>query len=358
MNTTIFSLGLIFTTCCTIGVAGQLSAAPSVDLASLDRTMTGPRTQILVLGTVHLTELPAGFTPSKLDPLLAKLATFNPDIITIEALSGEECDLALRHPTKYGDDYCASTDIAREATGLDVPQALSKVSQQLAHWPAAPTATQRRQLAATMLAANDRASAYVQWLQLPVTEQRASAELPAALVALLQEISKRNNENYQLAARLAARLGHQRVYATDNHTGDNITYTDRDAFGREVMAAWGAGKAALDAREVQVAELQQQSDLLPLYRYINQPAHLQVLAEVNVSAALRAKTTTNYPQIWVSGWDIRNLRMVANIAETFREKPGARVLSVVGVSHKPWFDQWLGQLQGVEVVDAAAELAE
>jgi hypothetical protein len=42
---------------------------------------------------------------------------------------------------------------------------------------------------------------------------------------------------------------------------------------------------------------------LPLYRYINQPAHLQVL-------------------------------------------------SVVGASHKPWFDPWLAQLQGVEVVAA------
>lgn len=358
MNNSFFTVRPIFMTICSLCLAGHVSAATSVALDRLDHDMTGPRTQVLVLGTVHLSELPAGFSPAKLDPLIAKLATFNPDIITIEALSGEECDLALRHPTKYGDDYCASTDIARLATGLEVPQAINKVSQQLAQWPVSPTAGQRRQLAAFMLAANDRASAYVQWLQLPVTEQRASAELPATLVTLLQQISSRNNENYQLAARLAARLGHQRVYATDNHTGDNISYIDRDAFGREVMAAWGAGKAALDAREKQVEILQQQAELLPLYRYINQPAHLQVLAEVNVSAALRAKSSRGYPQMWVSGWDIRNLRMVANIAETFRERPGARVLSVVGVSHKPWFDQWLGQLQGVEVVDAAALIAD
>lgn len=42
--------------------------------------------------------------------------------------------------------------------------------------------------------------------------------------------------------------------------------------------------------------------------------------------------------------------------ETFRERPGARVHSIVGVSHKPRFDQWLGQLQGVEIVDAATVL--
>jgi hypothetical protein len=56
--------------------------------------------------------------------------------------------------------------------------------------------------------------------------------------------------------------------------------------------------------------------------------------------------------MWVAGWEIRNLRMVANIRETFRERPGARVLSIVGAAHKSWFDAWLGQLQGVDIVSA------
>lgn len=331
-------------------------AQSNIDLTRLDNQMTGPRTQVLVLGTVHLSELPAGVDAKTLNPLLDRLAGFKPEIITIEALSGEECDLALRHPAKYGTDYCASTLIAQTATGLDLPSAMAAVDSTLKSFPAKPTPAQRRQLAALFLAANDRASAYVQWLQLTPAEQRTGDGLPATLVTMLDEISQRQNENYQIAARLAARLGLQRVFATDNHTGDNIAYTDKEAFGREVMAAWGAGKGALEQRDNQVQALTKATDLLPLYRYINEPAHLKVLAEVNVSTALQAKSVSGYPQIWVSGWDIRNLRMVANIAETFREKPGARVLSVVGVSHKPWFDQWLGQLQGVDVVGAATVL--
>ena len=54
----------------------------------------------------------------------------------------------------------------------------------------------------------------------------------------------------------------------------------------------------------------------------------------------------------VAGRVPRNLRMVANIREAFRERPRARVLSIVGVAHKPWFDGWLGQLQGVDIVEA------
>lgn len=55
----------------------------------------------------------------------------------------------------------------------------------------------------------------------------------------------------------------------------------------------------------------------------------------------------------MAGWETRNLRMAANIREAFRERPAARVLSVVGASHKPWFDAWLGQMQGVAIVAAA-----
>lgn len=90
--------------------------------------MTGPRSQVLVLGTVHLSELPVGFDAKALNPLLDRLARFKPGIITIEALSGEECDLALCHPVKYGADYCTSTDLAKTATGLDVPAAIGTIT--------------------------------------------------------------------------------------------------------------------------------------------------------------------------------------------------------------------------------------
>lgn len=324
--------------------------AAQVELKALDQDMTGPRTQVLVLGTVHLSELPNGVAPAALDEVLDRLAIFKPDIITIEALSGEECDLAARHPAKYGSDYCRSTEVAKTATGLDVPAAMAEVEKILANWPLKPTVAERRRLIATMLAANDAASAYVQWLQLPVTKRKSADGLPATLVVLLTKIEKSHNENYVLAARLAARLGLQRLYATDNHTGDNILYSDRDAFGRAVMAAWNLGKTKIDDYEKQLQPMTTSASLLPLYRFVNTSAYLQALAEVNVSAALRAKSAQGYPQIWVHGWEIRNLRMVANISETFREKPGARVLSVVGASHKPWFDHWLGQLQAVDIV--------
>src|SRR5688500_3300939 len=87
----------------------------AVDLTTLDRDMVGPKSQVLVLGTVHLSGMPAGFDPAALKPVLDKLAAFKPDIITIERESGEDCDLAARHPEKYGPDWCPKTDAAMAA---------------------------------------------------------------------------------------------------------------------------------------------------------------------------------------------------------------------------------------------------
>ena len=336
--------------------AAPLAAQAQGYLSTLDRGMAGPRAQVLVLGTIHLSALPPAFNPAALNGVLDKLAAFKPDIITIETESGEECDLAARHPARYGANYCPSAEAAKAATGLDVPAAIAEVDKTLKAWPAQATPAQRRRLAALFLAAQDRASAYVQWLQLPESERRAADSLDAALVGQLEKIAKRNNENYLIAATLAARLGLQRVHPVDNHTGDRIDVPDMEAFGKSIGDAWASGGGALKQRTSREQVLAQAPDLLPLYRYLNEPEGLRAYAEANVVPAMRARSAQGYPQIWVGGWETRNLRMVANVRETFRERPGARVVSIVGVSHKPWFDGWLGQLQGVDIVDAQAVL--
>ncbi|HEY9104809.1 DUF5694 domain-containing protein [Chitinimonas sp.] len=332
------------------------AAHAEVSLKGLDREMSGTRAQIAVLGTVHLRSLPDSFNPASLDPLLDKLAAFQPDIITIEAKNGEECDLAARHPAKYGADYCPSTAAAQAATGLDVPAALAEISKTLKAWPAQASPAQRRHLAALFMAANEANSANVQWLQLPPAERHAGDGLDAALVADLEKLTHRKNESNQIAARLAAHLGLQRVYAVDNHTGDNLDVADIDALGQALKAAWASGNGELKPLNQQLDALAAAPDLLPLYRMVNSPESLRIHAEANVVSTMRAQSPERYTQMWVGGWETRNLRMVANIRETFRERPGARVLTIVGVSHKPWFDSWLGQMQGVDIVDVVALL--
>lgn len=332
------------------------SARAQVDLSVLDKHMSGPRSQVLVLGSVHLSQMSEAVRLESLEPVLARLAAFKPDVITIENISGEGCDLLARHPVIYHPQdvspFCRDTDAAKAATGLDVPAAIGEVAKALAAWPAQPSAVQRRHLASLFLAANDPSSAVTQWLQLPPPEQHSGDGLDDALVAILLKRATRSNESDQIAARLAARLGLQRVYPIDDHTGDSVVVADEKAYGDAIQAAWNGARPKAASMRAHEDALKKDGDMLALFRYINQPDVLRLAVESDFGAALRDPSPQHYGRYYVAGWETRNLRMVANIRAAFREHPGARVLSVVGSSHKPWFDELLGRMQGVDVVDA------
>jgi hypothetical protein len=339
----------------------QTTSAPlphsaPIDLTTLDHDMAGPRAQVLVLGTSHLRHMPKDFDPKSLDGLMTRLAAFKPEVITIEQEPADECDMAARQVAKYGADFCEPVIAARKATGLDIPDALAEIDKTLKAWPAQPAPAQRRRLTALFLASNDPASAWTQWLQLPEAERHAGDGVDPALLELLGKIAVTRDETLLIAARLAARLGLARVYAVDNHSGDRNDVPDIKAFVRVLEADWKAGGAALDAQEKEMGALEHGADMLPLYRALNDPANLAVRADGNVRSAMRGTSPQHYSQMWVAGWETRNLRIVANIRETFRERPGARVLAIIGATHKPWLDAWLGQLQGVDIVDAEAVL--
>lgn len=347
---------MLLTASLALGMAGAAMAQAPVDLDVIDRDMVGPRTEVLVLGTFHLSEHAGEFEPEALGPLLDRLEAFAPEVITIEAVSGEQCDMVMRHPQVYSVEswkarVCPDTGPARAATGLDVPAAIARMHQLLREWPESPAPAQRRELASVFLAAGEPTSALAQWLQLEEGERRAGDGLDDALVAALEKRAQGSGESTLIAARLAARLGLDRVHPTDDHTGDDGHVEDMQAYGAAIQAAWDTrAEASREAREAGLDALRG-GDMLQAYRQTNAPEVLQVMVEGDFGAALGDPSPERYGHFYVGGWETRNLRMVANIREAFRDRPGARVLSIVGATHKPWFDAWLGQMQGVDIVD-------
>lgn len=348
-------LSALFGLCLAAQAAPVLAQA---DLDALSRGTVGPRTQVAVLGSTHLSGLPRDYDLGRLQPLLDRLAAFNPDLIAIEAVSGEGCDHLVRYRELFdgaAESYCADPGAARKATGLDVHAAVVAVRRRFADWPTQPSPAQRRELASLLLAANDRASALVQWLQLPAAERRAGDGLDEALAKQLQQLEGgARNENYRIGAALAARLGLQRVYAVDDHSADRVTADAGAGYEAAVKAVWAASPYPYAEREKAYLD---RGDLLGLYRHLNSASAQQGGIDADFGANLRERSPERYGRQYVAWWEARNLRMAANLREAFGNRPGARVLDIVGASHKPYLDAYLGRMHDVDVVDVQALLA-
>ena len=333
---------------------------PATNPGAWKHRLTGPATEVLTLGSPHLGQLPVEVTAEMLVPLLDKLARFAPQIITHEGISGEQCDLLRRHAASYPgmfDTYCWRPEDDAAAVGLSVAAAMAEAAATLGAWPAHPTAAQRRRLAAVFLAAGDRPSAQVQWLQLPPEERRGGGDISDAMLKVLAREGGRPNETFEVAVALAVRLGLQRVYAVDDHTADGVQALAGPGFDEALQRHWNAiALPAADALHAKETRLAGAADVLSLYRDYNRPSTLRAFVEADFREALKEPSPQRFGRQYVAWYEVRNLRMVANIRAAFGNAPGARVLNIVGASHKAYYDQYLDQMSEVRLVDAEAVL--
>lgn len=339
------------------GAAAAQAYQPAFDPSKLKGPAAGQANEIMVLGSPHLSQLPKPVEASSLTLVIERLAAWQPQAIAIEDRSGAQCDFMQRYPTRYKettDGYCSDTAPAQASTGLDVPAATDEAEKLLGAWPATPTPAQRRRLAAVFLAGGERASSLVQWLRLPEGERRAGDGLDAALVEQLRKLEVRRDESMMIAARLAARLGHERVYAMDDQSASR-PYRDRKAAAAALMKAWDnpahVKRKGID--EVLYRGLGSAEGMLAMYRAFNSPEHIAATFEVDFGPAMNEPSPQRFGREYVGYWETRNLRMAANIRDVLAVTPGERLLVIVGASHKGYLEAYLHQMHDVRIVDTA-----
>lgn len=333
---------------------------PSFHPDALKGPPVGTPNKVLVLGTAHLSGLPKSFAPEMLAPLLARLASWRPDGIATEDMSGLQCDNLRRYPFRYADtvrDYCPDTGPASRATGLDVPAANAEAERLLAGWPTVPSSAQRRHLAATFLAAGERGSALVQWLRLSPGERRAGDGLTDELVTALNKLKDRRNETSLVSAVLAAQLGLERLWSVDDHSADTPNSKDpaeQKAHADAIARAWD--NPATRSRHAESERLEQglarPNGLLDMYRALNAQDAPMLAYRSDFGAALTEPSPQRFGRGYVGYWETRNLRMAANIRDVLSRRPGMRLLAIVGASHKGYYEAYLNQMHDVMLVDA------
>jgi hypothetical protein len=345
---------------------GAQGSDAAFDPRTYQKAHIGPPTQIMVLGTPHLSGTPEDWDPSVLEPLLDRLAGFEPDAIAIEALTGIGIHSMWAYretfpdvATTYGGRAMALAGISRTMLAMDMPQAEAEVRRTLAAWPAAPTPEQRRRLAALFVAAGDPNSALVQWWRLAPAERIADASISGLLARELDAFAARRNENHLIAARLAVRLGLERVNPTDDQSDDWDPAMDKpmQAFMAEPWLAELLADPGFKEFVEASDNLGTSEQTLATYRLLNSAAAGRLDADGQWLNMLNRPSPDQVGRRRVALWEVRNLRMVANIREVAARHPGGRVLVIIGSAHKPWFDAYLGMMVDVQVVDTAAVLA-
>ncbi len=325
----------------------------ALNFSGVDPALTVQPTQVMVLGTVHLSRHDDTLSQNDLEPLIERLAAYRPDVITVENSSGMTCHRArafVREHEGYAENYCFDGAPFRKESGLSVAEASFQARQALSDWPEAPTAAQRRALAAAFIASEDPDSALVQWLRLNEADRMARDGLGPQSVALLNARSGSLNESRSIAARLAARLGLERVFPADDHGSYFRTEDDQAAYGARIETLWrGDGEPCGAHVEAAKAKLTG-GDLLGAYRDYNSVDYQRGQMECDWTRTMNDSEPDRYGRQYTMGWQARNLRMVSLIMDAAKTDPGGRVLSIVGVSHKPYFEAYLDQMHDVEIV--------
>lgn len=321
------------------------------------KLVTGRSNEVLVLGSPHLSQLPKSFDSAQLSLLTERLAGWKPQAIAIEALSGLQCAYLRNYPQRYSDaikSYCWDTSAAHAATGLDIVAATAQAESHLNTWPASPSAAQRRALASLFLASGEPASALVQWLRLPIEERRVGNGLNERLVETLNSLRERRNENYLIAAPLAAKSGLERVYAMDDHTAD-MPDADEKAYGEAIMKAWDNPFTA-ERKRMDVtleSQLNTPTGVLAMYRAHNERSMAGLVFKSDFGAALEEPSPQHFGRGYVGYWETRNLRMASNIREVMVPQPGIRTLVIVGASHRAYLEAYLNQMHDIRIISAA-----
>ncbi|MDA8708047.1 DUF5694 domain-containing protein [Hellea sp.] len=325
----------------------------SLNFSGVDPALTVPPTQVMVLGTSHLSNYKDDLSLEDLEPLLARLEAYAPDVITIEASSGMTCQRVRAYPLEhdgYADRYCFDSAPYLEESGLTVVEGSYQARKALLDWPDQPTAAQRRSLAAAFIASGEPESALVQWLRLSPADRVEGDGLGVKSVDLMTRASQRLNESYSIAAKLAARRGLERVFHADDHGSWLDSKADDKAYSARLSELWPGEDDPCQANFNDSDAKLTGGDIIGAYRMENSKAWQHTRMSCDFKRTMNDDQPEGYGRKYTMGWEARNLRMVSLIMIAATTKPGGRVLSIVGSSHKPYQEAYLDQMHDVEIV--------
>jgi hypothetical protein len=338
-----------------LSVAPRLHAEPVANVNGL------PPAEILILGTRHLSDIKGQYDPSILTSLMDRLETFNPDLIAVEALRGEDIAAMELRPTRHNEALFPYAYLQRALGGI--AQAKLAIT-----WSKAQEIVDegididdsddaRADAVLHYLAAYDFHTALLTWYRGDADFRDAFAEENGPIAEEFEKRLESTNEYYSIALPLAGKLQHQRLYPVDDHfEGGAMEAVVGSLPGgwESLMEIYGdiENEPFLVEENSRFDEAAEAGDVLPYYRWLNLPETGVRDEDFQWIPLIREDLDSRIGSVRLAGWEMRNLRMASHLSELMIAHPGKRLLFIVGSGHKPILDRLFSTMNWIRVVPA------
>lgn len=316
------------------------------------------------MGTPHLKNIEDKFSPSLLDSLINVLEEYNPDAIGLEEISGGQVAHMKRRgghynstvqyfgskALKYGKERQKHLNVTWEEADIIADSLMNTTRRS-----SSISDNERGKFVNYLLASYQPYSAALQWSYIDEKGALKQWELPKSTAKVLTAIVNSASESASIGIRIAHDLGLQRIYPIDDNMEKDYLNKIVDQVDKALLAdslVQVIKNAPYQKRYRQLLkEGVKSKNLFPLYKYMNSDAFLE--QDQRIQWRETFLETKNYNTILnkrLALWEVRNLNIAAHIRKASSKAVGGRILIIIGASHKPFLDNYLKEMMGIEVV--------
>ncbi len=298
--------------------------------------------RLLILGSAHLSQMDS-FERRLIEDVVERLVAYKPDMMGVELAPGWTVHMMLQEPEKhrdtlntYGYLHVSLGQLAQLHLGKDWA-AINATFENHDGVCARTPATEECVLEA--LAAYDPLSGYLRWSYMDADAKLKFAETNRVIAERLERLHTANNESVVIAAAVARRLGHHRLYPVDDHMekGPQGILLDQIGEGLQpILDFWAASTPLKQTYRKQyeqaLSSSKEKGSYVPFYLWLNDPNY----ARLDYASQFEQMDTGEVGEsgkIFRRYWDSRGLRMASHITDHFARKPNAKMVYVVGAAH-------------------------
>ena len=319
------------------------------------------KTSIMILGVPPLNVLRKDFSPALLDSLILILKKYNPSLICVDGISPKEIETFL-----LTDEYhsrLAHTLASKEIEFAELVRKKYKITYSKAvtytdsvfhlnSLNASLNLSQRLELIKNLLASYDIYSAALQWGYL-LPEEKKKTDLDNKIKEELEALLNSNDENSSIGIRLAKEEKIQKLYPINDYSDKFYLDKISDKLYEEMLISEVYLNSRKDILDLETDKKLKQSlskkNLLPFFRHINSTEYILKSTNKNWGIYYRMFLDSGLDRARASLWEMKCLRIAANIREVSSFYPGKNILVIIDVSAKPFLEQYLKSMVDVKI---------